>query len=184
MGPNKVRWPHINAKFNYPASTSTGSQQYEWNNKKIGTGSSSTGSQQAQKCLMGTAILLVSGFSKILTRAKLGDRNTELLHYVFLLLRHRHCSGPPIGGFPPISHEFLTPQSSVQIYWKIELSVGGRGFFYLPNLQEIGWKWPFSAPVQPRLLIARTIPETVTYNGFGFKNPPNLGLCQGILSCF
>ncbi len=28
----------------------------------------------------------------------------------------RHCSGLPIGRFPPISHEFLTPQSSVQIY--------------------------------------------------------------------
>ena len=29
----------------------------------------------------------------------------------------RHCSGPPIaiGGFPPISREFLTPQRSLQI---------------------------------------------------------------------
>ncbi len=30
---------------------------------------------------------------------------------IFLVLVHvnRHCFGPPIGGFPPMFHEFPTP---------------------------------------------------------------------------
>ncbi len=33
----------------------------------------------------------------------------------FIVAGCRHCFGPPIGGFPPIFHEFPTPLRSVQI---------------------------------------------------------------------
>ena len=67
----------------------------------------------------------------------------------------RHCSGPPIGGFPPISQEFLTPQSSVQIYWEIGAvcrEVWGS-FTY-----QIFTRYAENGLFQPHLLIARTIP--------------------------
>ena len=49
-----------------------------------------------------------------LQRGKITLSNHSVQHWGFQS-NHRHCSFPPIGGFPPISRGFLTPLRLVQI---------------------------------------------------------------------